>query len=132
MPTTSTDPSAAQSFWTEYQPGFHTTAAPIGSARFFADVEARRYALEPHIAELVEFERWAESDVLEAGCGIGTDGIRCIRAGARDTGIDFSSTALELARRRLELEGASGRFVEGSVAELPFADASLTSSTRTA
>jgi len=125
MPPTSTEPSAARSFWTEYQPGFRTTPAPVGSARFFADVEANRYALEPHIAELVEFEGWAGRDVLEAGCGIGTDGIRFMRAGARYTGIDFSPTALALARRRLELEGASGRFVEGSISELPFADASF-------
>lgn len=125
MPPISTEPSGLRSFWTGYQPGFRATAARVGSATFFAEVEAHRYALEPHIAELVDFERWAGTDVLEAGCGIGTDGIRFVRVGARYTGIDFSPTALALARRRLELEGGSGRFVRGSVARLPFADASF-------
>jgi ubiquinone/menaquinone biosynthesis C-methylase UbiE len=99
--------------------------APVGSPAFFADVEARRYSLEPHITELVDFERWGGTDVLEAGCGIGTDGIRFVRIGARYTGIDFSPTALALARRRLDLEGRSARLVSGSIAELPFADESF-------
>jgi SAM-dependent methyltransferase len=108
-------------FWTEYQPGFRATAAPVGSPEFFAEVEAHRYRLEPHIADRVRFERWADRDVLEAGCGIATDGMRFVRAGARYTGMDFSPTA----RRRLELEGGTARFVRGSVAALPFPDASF-------
>jgi SAM-dependent methyltransferase len=112
-------------FWTEYQPGLRAADAPVGSRAFFAEVEAHRYALEPHIAELVEFERWAARDVLEAGCGITTDGMRFVHAGARYTGIDFSPTAIALARRRLELEGRSARLVHGSITELPFADGSF-------
>lgn len=125
MPTALCAPASRQHFWTEYQPGFRASKAPVGSPEFFADVEAHRYALEPHIAELVEFERWAGKDVLEAGCGIATDGVRFVRASARYTGIDFSPTALALARRRLELEGGSARFMRGSVAQLPFAGESF-------
>jgi ubiquinone/menaquinone biosynthesis C-methylase UbiE len=114
-----------QEFWTSYQPGFRASAAPIGSPTFFADVEAHRYGLEPHIVELVDFARWAGRDVLEAGCGLATDGIRFARAGARYTGIDFSPTALALARRRLDLERRSARLVHGSISQLPFADESF-------
>jgi ubiquinone/menaquinone biosynthesis C-methylase UbiE len=121
----STRPSSRREFWTDYQPGLRASDAPVGSAAFFAEVEAHRYALEPHIGELVDFERWTGKDVLEAGCGIATDGLRFIRAGARYTGIDFSPTAIELARRRLELEGRHARLVEGSISNLPFADASF-------
>ena len=112
-------------FWTDYQPGFRATTAPVGTREFFADVEAHRYRLEPHIADVVRFERWADRDVLEAGCGIATDGMRFVRAGARYTGMDFSPSALELARRRVELEGGTARFVQGSIAALPFPDASF-------
>jgi SAM-dependent methyltransferase len=112
-------------FWTEYQPGFRASDAPVGSPAFFADVESRRYALEPEIPELVRFERWAGRDVLEAGCGIATDGMRFVRAGAHYTGVDFSPTALALARRRLALEGGGARFVEASITELPFPDNSF-------
>jgi ubiquinone/menaquinone biosynthesis C-methylase UbiE len=88
-------------------------------------VEAHRYDLEPDILEMARFHEWRDRDVLEAGCGIGTDAMQFVRAGARYTGLDFSSTALELARRRADLEGARARFVPGSVAELPFPDASF-------
>jgi SAM-dependent methyltransferase len=117
------DSDARRSFWTRYQPGTRAARAALGSAAFFADVEAHRYALEPDIPELVDFQRWAGRDVLEAGCGIGTDAVQFVRAGAHYTGIDFSPTALELAQRRPELVGV--RLVEGSIVELPFEDASF-------
>lgn len=125
MPSTASESSSRREFWTGYQPGFRTSDAPPGSPEFFAQVEAQRYVLEPDILELVQFECWDGRDVLEAGCGIATDGMRFVRAGARYTGVDFSSTALELARRRLELEGSAAQFMQGSIAELPFPDASF-------
>lgn len=118
-----TDADARRSFWTRYQPGTRAARAPLGSDAFFAEVQERRYALEPDIPELVRFERWRGRDVLEAGCGIGTDAVQFVRAGARYTGVDFSPTALELAGRRPEL--SAGRLVEGSITALPFADASF-------
>ena len=125
MPTEAPDLIARRTFWTGYHPGVRSSEEARGSPDYFAGIEARRYALEPHILELVGFERWAGADVLEAGCGIATDGMRFVRAGARYTGIDFSPSALDLARERLELEGGSARFVRGSIVELPFPDASF-------
>jgi SAM-dependent methyltransferase len=116
---------AREAFWTGYQPGFRFTGAEPGTPEFFRDVEEHRYSLEPHIPEVVQFERWAGRDVLEAGCGIATDGMRFARAGARYTGFDGSSTALSLARRRFEAAGVDARFEQGSVAALPFADESF-------
>ena len=122
-------PSAAeedrQNFWTGYQPGFRVSDRPVGSREFFDEVERERYMLEPHIPELANFAAWRDRDVLEGGCGIGTDGEQFARAGARYTGIDFSPTALQLARERFAREGLSGEFVVGSLTELPFADASF-------
>jgi SAM-dependent methyltransferase len=117
------DQSARRSFWTAYQPGTRGASVPVGSPEFFEQVEARRYALEPDIPEIVGFERWGGRDVLEAGCGIGTDAVQFVRSGARYTGIDFSPTALDLAGRRPELRDA--RLVQGSVVELPFPDDSF-------
>ncbi len=114
-----------QEFWSTYQPGFRFATAPVGTAEFFQQVSCYRDSIESHIPGVVRFARWAARDVLEAGCGIGTDGSRFAAAGARYTGMDFSPTALSLARRRFELEGLAGRFVGGSVTALPFADASF-------
>jgi SAM-dependent methyltransferase len=114
-----------RTFWTDHQPGFRFTDAEIGTPEFFRAVERHRYALEAHIPEVVQFSAWAGKDVLEAGCGIATDGLQFARAGARYTGIDFSSTAVDLARHRFELEDAEGSFVRGSHHTLPFPDASF-------
>jgi ubiquinone/menaquinone biosynthesis C-methylase UbiE len=114
-----------RSFWTEYQPGFRVTDAQVGTAEFFDDVERHRYALEPDIPEIARFQDWAGRDVLEAGCGIGTDGVQFARAGARYTGIDFSPSAVDLSRRRFALAGLDGSFVYGSVTDLPFPDKSF-------
>jgi SAM-dependent methyltransferase len=63
--------------------------------------------------------------VLEAGCGIGTDGVRFAAAGADYTGFDFSAPALRLARRRFSTEGLPGSFAAGSIPSLPFPDESF-------
>ena len=109
-------------FWSHNQPGFRFAGSAPGTPEFFREVEAHRYKLEPHIQEIVRFERWRDRDALEAGCGIGTDAARFARAGARYTGVDTSNAALDLARRRFELEDLEGRFVEASILDLPFAD----------
>jgi SAM-dependent methyltransferase len=110
----------AADFWSSHQPGFRFTSAPAGTPEFFAEVERHRYSLEPHIPQMVQFERWRDKDVLEVGCGIATDGINLARSGAHYVGVDPSPEALTLARRRFELERAEGQFAQASAEELPF------------
>jgi SAM-dependent methyltransferase len=107
-------------FWTEYQPGFRFSSAEVGTPEFFAEVAAHRYALEPAIKEMADFGAWEGKDVLEAGCGIATDGMQFIRAGARYTGMDFSPSALEIARHRFDTAAVDASLVRGSIAEMPF------------
>jgi ubiquinone/menaquinone biosynthesis C-methylase UbiE len=122
-PTPTTDSTFREAdFWTEYQPGFRFSKHTPGSPEFFAEVERHRYQLESHIPEMVKFQRWAGHDVLEVGCGIATDGIQFVRRGARYTGVDASSTALELARRRFAAENLSANLQRASATELPFSD----------
>jgi ubiquinone/menaquinone biosynthesis C-methylase UbiE len=92
----------------------------VGSDDFFREVEEHRYSLEPHIPEIVGFPRWSGCEVIEVGCGLGTDGARFARAGASYTGVDASPEAIELARRRFDREGLQGSFVAGSATKLPF------------
>jgi SAM-dependent methyltransferase len=115
----------ASDFWSRSQPGFRFSGDEPGTPRFFAEVERHRYALEPHIPEVARFERWADREVLEVGCGIGTDGARFAAAGATYTGVDQSETALDLAQRRFEYGGLGGTFRSGSATSLPFDDDSF-------
>lgn len=112
-------------FWEDYQPGFRFTTEEVGTPEFFEAVAAHRYRLEPHIAEMVDFERWAGCDVLEVGCGIATDGARFAQSGAAYTGLDQSETARTIAEARFAALGLQGRFVEGDATALPFSDASF-------
>ena len=111
-----------RAFWSDYQPGFRAAAALVGTSEFFDEVSVKRYALEPHISDLVAFDGWQGRAILEAGCGIGTDGARFAAGCANYTGLDFSPAALALAQRRFELERLPGRFVAGSATALPFED----------
>jgi SAM-dependent methyltransferase len=117
--------NAGPYFWDRYQPGFRASDAPIGSPAWFAEVERRRYELEPAIPEMARFADWSGRDVLEAGCGVGTDGVQFARAGARYTGLDLSDTALTLARLRFAAEGLEAELRRASITELPFPDASF-------
>jgi SAM-dependent methyltransferase len=119
-----TEQASRQVFWTGYQPGFRFTDEPVGTPQFFAAIEQHRYSLEPAIPQKVRFGDWDGQNVLEAGCGIATDGINFARHGANYTGVDFSDSAVSLAQQRFELEGLPGRIVQASITELPVADQS--------
>ncbi len=112
-------------FWADYQPGFTWATEERGTPEFFAEVERTRYSIEPHIPDVVDFPSWRDSDVLEVGCGIATDGARFARAGARYVGADRSETAIELAGERFALEGLEGSFTQTPAGGLPFDDASF-------
>jgi SAM-dependent methyltransferase len=109
----------AQPFWAGYQPGFRATDLPVGTPEFFEAVARYRYSSDPAIPELARFADWADRDVLELGCGIGTDGVSFARHGARYTGVDLSDRAVSLARLQFQQAGLPGRILRASVTELP-------------
>jgi SAM-dependent methyltransferase len=59
------------------------------------------------------------------GCGVGTDLVRFARGGAQVMGVDFSSTAIRLAKQNLDLHGCSGRVIRADGARLPFGAATI-------
>src|SRR5262245_21356455 len=63
----------------------------------------------------------AGQHVLDVGTGPGDAAAGAIRRGARATGVDVASAMVEIASRR----HPAATFVEASVTELPFADASF-------
>ncbi|MDP9270167.1 MAG: class I SAM-dependent methyltransferase [Chloroflexota bacterium] len=109
-------------FWDTHQPGYKFTNEQPGTLEFFRAVEEHRYALEPHVRALARFPDWRGRDVLDVGCGLATDGIQFARHGARYTGLDAAHTAVEMARRRFELEGLGGDIRQGDATALPFHD----------
>ena len=62
-----------QNYWTSRPCNLRHSNAPVGSKQFFDEVEDRKYFVEPHIPDFVNFSVWGGKRVLEIGCGIGTD-----------------------------------------------------------
>ena len=112
-------------FWEEEPCGSEHAGAPEGSPEFFAEVEQTRAELDPYIARFADFEGAKGKRFLEIGVGLGTDFIRFVRAGASATGVDLTEHAVQLVRRRLELEGLQGEVVVADAETLPFEDGSF-------
>jgi SAM-dependent methyltransferase len=112
-------------FWEQEPCGTKTASSTPGTAEFFAEVERRRYELEPFLPTFAEFERWHDRDVLEVGVGLGTDFVRFARAGARAVGIDLTAASVEAVQRRLAQEGLAADVRVADAEALPFDDASF-------
>lgn len=82
--------------------------------------ELQRYLDDPTaISSVVDWDRRLLGDVsgldlLHLQCHIGTDTVSWARLGARVVGLDFSSAALEIARRFAADAGADVEFVQGN------------------
>lgn len=109
-----------EDFWDRRPCNVRHSLRSIGTRAYFDEVEARKYFVEPHIPRFAEFERWRNKEVLEIGCGIGTDTINFARHGASVTAIDLSAKSLEIARQRVEVYGLQERirFYQGNAEHL--------------
>jgi ubiquinone/menaquinone biosynthesis C-methylase UbiE len=64
-------------------------------------------------------------DILDVGCGAGTQALFWARGGHRYRGIDINAPLVELARRRAAELGLDARFDIGSATELPCGDGTV-------
>ncbi len=109
-----------RSFWSRTPCGSWDATAPEGTPEYFAQIEARRYELEPFIGRFAQFRTTSGQSVLEIGVGLGTDHVQFARAGASLHGIDLTDKGVELVRRRLELEGLSSELRVADAEQVPF------------
>jgi SAM-dependent methyltransferase len=125
MPAMAAQKTDVAGYWNGRPCGDGLAEAQRGSAEYFEQIERAKDELEPYVHAFADFSRWRDRDVLEIGCGLGTDTVRFARAGAHVTAVDLSATSVELARRRLEDSGLVGDIREADAEQLPFADASF-------
>jgi len=98
----------------------------IGTREFFDRVEAHRYDVyAPWMRDVMEFEGFAGGELLEVGCGMGSDLVQFARGGSHVTGLDYTPRSVEITRRRFDVYGLAGRFLVGDAENLPFEDASF-------
>src|SRR6185436_3167092 len=114
-----------RAFWQAHPCGTKFSDAEIGTREFFERIEAHRYQKEWHIPAAANFANTRGLRVLEIGCGLGTDGAQFTKAGADYTGVDLTNAAIELARKRFELFGLTGKFQVADAENLDFPDESF-------
>lgn len=125
MPTITQDEALkarVREYWNAGPCGSTDSDAVPGTPEFFADVERRRYELEPFIPDFAEWDKIRGVKLLEIGVGLGTDFIQAVRAGADATGVDLTERGVELVRGRLALEGLSANLRVADAENLPFDD----------
>jgi SAM-dependent methyltransferase len=116
----------AMRLWNADPCGGDVGAAREDAASFFRAVDANRYgAYAPWLPEAAEFDRHRGESLLEIGCGMGTDLSSFFRGGARVFAIDLTEGHLQLARRRLLVEGSAVRVLRADAEQLPFASDSF-------
>ena len=97
----------------------------MGSPGFFADLDQYHFEKLHHLPRLIDFDGYRGKQVLDVGCGAGTDLARFARGGARVTGVDISSSAIELARANFAQQGLEADLHETNGEHLPFRDATF-------
>jgi len=125
------DEQTVQDFWQGHACG----DALVGGLRdrfggdyeqFFNDYDQFRYSMESHLPACLDGLDLRGKRVLEIGLGQGADSESLIRRGAIWTGVDLTAESVDRVRTRLTLRDLPfADLRQGSVLDLPFADASF-------
>jgi SAM-dependent methyltransferase len=95
---------AIAAYWDARPCNVRHSAAPAGSLEYSREVTARKRRIEPHLWQFARFPDWRGKQVLDLGCGIGTEALEFARYGARVIGMDLSARSLDIALQRANAE----------------------------
>jgi ubiquinone/menaquinone biosynthesis C-methylase UbiE len=90
-------------YWNKKPCNINHSDEPSFNKKYFEEVRKKKYFVEKHILKFADFKKYKNKNVLEIGCGIGTDAVEFIRNGARYIGVDYSNKSIEISRKRVEV-----------------------------
>jgi SAM-dependent methyltransferase len=117
-----TDNAAVRSYWNDHIHDLEISSHPPGSRAFFADLDQYHFEKLHHLPRLIDFNAYRGRQVLDVGCGAGTDLIRFAKGGALVSGVDLSSSAIALAKQNFAQQGLAADLREADGEDLPFED----------
>jgi SAM-dependent methyltransferase len=92
-------------YWDDHIHDLVITTHPVGTPGFFRQLDEYRYDKLNYLPRLVDFSSYRGKSLLEVGSGAGIDLVRFARVGAIVTGIDLSTTAIDLTSQNMEQNG---------------------------
>ena len=93
----------------------------MGTLKYFQEIEARKFFVEPHIVDFANFSSMKGKKVLDIGCGLGVCAINFAQAGTADvTAVDLSQTAIAIAEKNADSVGLADKikFYQGDAEKL--------------
>lgn len=91
-------------FWDAHPCNANRGKLAAGEEQYFRQIRANKQKAEPHLLPFMEPDKWAGKQVLDVGCGLGTQAVWFAQRGAWVTGCDFSLDSLALAERHANTE----------------------------
>lgn len=117
----------SQEYWSRLPPGanYPSKDVPYGSKEFYQSADRKRYQLDPYFPTLAESLKCDGKDVLEVGCGLGSDSRLFASLGGRVVSVDLSVSNARHAKHGFETCGLNGTVIVSDAEHLPFKDASF-------
>jgi SAM-dependent methyltransferase len=97
-------------YWNNQPCNINHSKKKFLSKKYFNEVRLKKYYVENHIPKFAEFKKYKNKNVLEIGCGIGTDAIEFIKNKAKYYGIDYSNKSVEITKKRINVFGLLDKY----------------------
>jgi ubiquinone/menaquinone biosynthesis C-methylase UbiE len=112
-----------QDYWESKLPQSWYSEKEKGTKEYYDELESERYSRHyPDLLVDAEFDLHSGEDVLEIGCGMGTDSLMFAKGGANVFGVDLTETAPATCQERFGLYGLEGNFQRMDAENLEFED----------